>query len=174
MKNKTKILIFGALLLFVVITTLVLIINKNDTTSVPKEVIQQKFQEVNPRNEEGLPQAEIEIGEELAKADNILVTGVSVKNVYKDRIIVTTDGNTVFYHTDAFEFVFLPEYEKFMITISQPPAQENITASEQAFLDYFEINTETACKLNVDVAIPYYVDDKLGGQNYPLSFCQGN
>lgn len=172
-KNKLKILIVLFLAVFVMVTTVTLIANKKETTSIPSEVVQQANQQTGTRNEEGVPQAQIDIGEELAKSDNIQVSNQTVNNVYRSRIQTTERGDVVFYQSPQYELAFLPDYEKFMIYIKEPPADQNIQAAEQQLLQSLEIGANTACELDVEVAVPNYVDTSIGGKNYPLSFCSG-
>lgn len=78
-----------------------------------------------------------------------------------------------------YELARSPEYSigyfekdgSFQIAILQRPASAARGKAELKFLEILGIGINDACKLNVSLGVPFFVDPALG-QNYGLSFCQ--
>jgi len=113
-----------------------------------------------------------DVGKELAKPDTIQISGLDIKNIYRNRIYTADSGDLIFFRNEYSEFSYLPEYDQFIIHITKSPTESFIPLAETEFLQILEVDTSTACKLNVEVGIPLYVDNRVGGGSYPLSFCK--
>lgn len=62
----------------------------------------------------------------------------------------------------------------FNIALLALPLQKSRTEAEAAFISQLGISQSDACKLTVDLGVPYSVDQNASGVNYGLSFCPGS
>lgn len=106
------------------------------------------------------------------EAGRIMVSGISVKNPRSSVVMENEQGDVVFSKSNGFEIVYLPTFKQFLISITAPPFNENVSAAEQEFLDRLGISEAEACKLNVVITTPQSANPNEAGKNYGLSFCE--
>lgn len=100
------------------------------------------------------------------------IKGIKVNNVYKNPIILNRKNDVTFFKNDKYEFVYLPYYQVFIITIVGSPFQMYIKPAEEEFIKALGISKEQACKLNVELGTVVFANPDYAGKTYPLSFCR--
>ena len=96
---------------------------------------------------------------------------VSVKNFYKNPVEVNSERDALIERTEQYDIVYLAGDSSFLITISRQPFDAARQAAEDDFLKTLQITKEEACRLNVALRVPRFVDENLAGKDFGLSFC---
>lgn len=73
--------------------------------------------------------------------------------------------------TDKYSIIYYPDENLYNISILQSPFQENKNLVEEALLRELGIDEPEACKLNISIGAPRFVDEKASTTNTGLSFC---
>ncbi|MFA6171285.1 MAG: hypothetical protein WCW77_01030 [Patescibacteria group bacterium] len=82
------------------------------------------------------------------------------------------DKNTYFIKQNQdFTLSYFNPDSLFLITLENKDVRSARTKAENELLRSLKISRSAACKLNVDLEVPDYVDSGLSGVNYYLSFC---
>lgn len=103
--------------------------------------------------------------------NKINVSGIDINNVYKFTKIINDRGDVDFLKNNDYEFTYLPEFQKFYITILSTPFENVRIRAENSFIQTLGITRSEACKLKVDTATTIAVDPQHAGKSYALSFC---
>ena len=97
---------------------------------------------------------------------------VTVNNFYKHPVEISSDRTSVLVaKSGAYLIGYYTPNSAFIIAIMATPVPEMQTEAEAVFLSTLGISKGDACKLNVNVGVPYRVDPSYAGENLPLSFC---
>ena len=96
---------------------------------------------------------------------------VKIDNIYKNKIDKLTQNDITFIQSDNFQIYYYPENLWFSITLLGYNLNKSRTEAEKKFLDTLGITKEQACKLHVNLGVPYSINSETSGQNYGLSFC---
>lgn len=96
---------------------------------------------------------------------------VVANNVYKNPIESLSNNAVAFVENEESHISFYPKNQGFLITIIDSNIEKARQKAESDFLSSLGITKEDACKLNVDLGMPAWVNDKAAGRNYGLSFC---
>lgn len=105
-------------------------------------------------------------------APTLQVNGVSVRNFYNTSNAMNANGDVSFEKNNQFELVYLAPFEEFIIDVRGSPFATTRMQAEQAFLKKLGITQEDACKLNVSLGTPAYINPQEAGRRYELSFCE--
>lgn len=97
---------------------------------------------------------------------------VSVRNFFKNAVLKYPEYVAVT-STPSFGIIYvrLTKDTSFRIGLSALPLETSRAAAEKAFLEILDITKESACVLDVTVAIPDWLKPGAGGTATPLSFC---
>ena len=109
---------------------------------------------------------------EEAPNGRIKIGDVTMHNFVKNAQRIDAQNDVFFINTPEYEVVYLNPFNEFLITIKQTPFDENRIRAEQDLLRTLDITEEDACKLQVTIGMPGFVDPEYTGRNFPLSFCQ--
>lgn len=71
-----------------------------------------------------------------------------------------------------YEIHYLPPYS-FNILLFERPFDEARRSAEAEFIARLDVSEDEACRLDVFVVVPPYIDEPLSGRNLGLSFCPG-
>lgn len=74
---------------------------------------------------------------------------------------------------DAFQILYYPEDNGFLVSLLAEPLGENRLRAENALRGKLQLTDEALCKLNAHVATSIHVNETYAGQNLGLSFCPG-
>lgn len=101
---------------------------------------------------------------------------IVINDVVMDNFVETAsrvdEANDVFFvDTSEYEIVYLTPFQQFLITIKQTPFESNRIRAEADLLRTLNISEADACKLNVQITMPGFVDEAYTGRIFPLSFC---
>lgn len=103
--------------------------------------------------------------------EKLEVSGVTINNVYKNEIN-RSGGNVKFLERDTYRATYVYDINLFTITILDANFEQTRQRAEQEFISMLGISKEDACKLNVIVQTPEFVNFELSQQNFSLSFCE--
>ena len=95
---------------------------------------------------------------------------IEINNVYKNPIEMFESGVEFKKNSDYLIDYYSPD-QLFVIVITNPNIDEARINAEKDFLDTLNINQEQACKLNIQLGVPFSVNENAAGINYGLSFC---
>jgi len=99
------------------------------------------------------------------------VSDVEINNIAKSPVEKNDEGDFVFEREDDFEIAYIKQDNVFFIEINSPEFDSARIKAENSFLKQLGINKEDACKLNVKLYTPSYVNEELSAFEYGLSFC---
>lgn len=99
------------------------------------------------------------------------VSGIKINNIYEDPVEINNQGDTVFFRDDNYQFVYLPQFGKFIISVTSSPFWDKEKIAEEDFIKALGITKKDACWLNVEITTPYFANQEESGRVYPLSFC---
>lgn len=108
----------------------------------------------------------------LPTTERIEVVGISVKNPYTSTVQLTAQGDSLMVNDPSYRLVYLKPFNKFLITITSSPFEENRQKGEKALLERLDITRKEACSLPVEITTTEDVNPQEAGQIYGLSFCQ--
>lgn len=91
---------------------------------------------------------------------------------YKDSKAINNNGDLSLTKNDKYEIIFFAKSEQFLISILDPSFDEVRSEAEKTFLENFGGDRDKACKLNVIITTPRWVNRTETGKEYPLSFCR--
>lgn len=97
--------------------------------------------------------------------------GVFVDN-FKVSATPLPGGDSKLIHEDGYEILYLEKFDSFLISILKQPFEVYRQVAETALLSQLGISQTDACRLDVTITTPAYVDPALGGNNFSLSFCE--
>ncbi len=96
---------------------------------------------------------------------------VTMKNFAKEATRIDSRGDIYFSKDEKkYHLVHFAGEKSFMITVVGKPVPQVAKEAEQAFLSALGIGQADACKLEVYITVPAWVDENYS-QNYGLSFC---
>jgi hypothetical protein len=93
-----------------------------------------------------------------------------VRNFFKNAVLKYPEYVAIA-STPDFDIVYLRNGVSFRIGLSALPLEKSRAAAEKAFLEILDISKDSACILDVTVAIPDWLKPGAGGSATPLSFC---
>ncbi len=99
------------------------------------------------------------------------INGVSVNNFYKTPVAENKQYDILITNGKNYQVVYLPKYNKFILTILSSNFEQTKKIAESDFLKVLEIDEKDACKLSVEVSTINSVNPELAGKIFPLSFC---
>lgn len=99
---------------------------------------------------------------------------VEINDFYSRPSAQRNQFETIIAENNKYSIAGFTENKSFSIIILAEPVGANRQLSENAFLDKLSINKADACKLNVYLQVPYFVNEEYAGPNYGLSFCPGS
>lgn len=104
----------------------------------------------------------------------IVISGnekIKVYNIYKKPLETYSNSDVEFKKTPDYTFDFYAKGPTFIITILNKNINAARETAEKDFLNTMQINKEQACKINVQLSVPFNVDENVAGPDYGLSFC---
>jgi len=124
----------------------------------------QSPQEITPQ--------EVETPAETPPAAKIIVgEGIFVDN-FKTQASPLPGGDSKISDEENFEIIYFEKFDSFLISILKQPFETHRQLAEQEFLRRLGIVEVDACRLDVTISSPAFVDPSLGGRNFGLSFCE--
>lgn len=103
--------------------------------------------------------------------EKIDVRGIKINNVYKNPVEKNNQGDAVFFKNDNYQFVYQPQFSKFIISVTSSPFWEKEKTAEEDFVKELGITKKDACWLTVEITTPDFANPEESGRVYPLSFC---
>jgi len=108
----------------------------------------------------------------VPKEGDIIVSGIAVKDFYKDAKRVLNNGDALIRETEDYQISYLKRYESFKITLLSPEFETARPKAENAFVAALGIDEPNACRLTVEINTPQFVGGDYVGMVFPLSFCE--
>ena len=102
----------------------------------------------------------------------IEISGVEINNIYNLNPQINERKDATFKTSDQYQLIYFSKENEFLISILASPFDQIRLIAEQDFLKILGINTNQACKLQVIISTPLYVNPNEAGKNYRLSFCK--
>lgn len=99
------------------------------------------------------------------------INGVKINNLYKNPLKENRQYDVVIVKNDKYQIVYLQQFQQFLISILDPDFDTVKSAAEKDFVEKLGITNNDACKLQVNISTPRYVNADIAGTTYPLSFC---
>jgi len=165
MRKEIKIIIIAAVVLLFLLFGYLLIAgkkknNQNSTNSrsSTETNIQKNYFIVPPTDQ---PKMELKTPEGNVQTENLYKNPAKR---FSDDVLDVTDN-------EDYTMYFFPETQSIIISINNPEIQFARYKAEQELLARLGITKEEACKLNVDLGVPFSVNAEASGVNYGLSFC---
>lgn len=104
-------------------------------------------------------------------SQKITIGNVIMTDFYQAPREITADGNVLIDETDSFGIIYYPRTQVFHISVTASPFETVRKTAEQSFLKTLGITSTNACKLNVEIATPFWANKEESGAIYPMSFC---
>lgn len=106
--------------------------------------------------------------------------GAHVVNINTDVGTITVDDAVtsmkgvyeILAETAEYQIIHDEPTDSFQIVIYQKPFLQNKAKAERAFFELLDISEEEACRLDVVVTTPAFVDLDYSGQSFLLNYCQ--
>lgn len=100
------------------------------------------------------------------------VSGVKVNNFYRESKEIDKQGDQDLVPIEKdYDIIYLAKTKSFLISILASPFEDMRKKAEEKFLEKLKVDKETACKLDVGITTPSFVNLTESGQTYKLSFC---
>src|SRR5207244_1218041 len=97
------------------------------------------------------------------------ISNVPVKNFYKGAEINKENDAYFLSDPNKYQILYINQTNSFLISIIGSPFEDIRQEAEKAFLQKVQLSKVDACKLNVQITTPYYVNPDYSGKTYPLS-----
>ena len=111
-------------------------------------------------------------GPTVSESSKIEVSNVKVNNFYKDAKKINSQGDILISEEKDFDIVYFPKGDEFLISILSSPFYPKRLEAEKKLLETLGISEKDACKLDVSITTPAFVNQNEAGINYGLSFCK--
>ncbi len=85
--------------------------------------------------------------------------------------VVNPQGDTILFQNERYKIVYFPLSQRYLVSILSSPFSTIRPEAETAFLTLLRLSKTDACKLNVSVITPRWVNPNEATIEYPLSFC---
>lgn len=108
------------------------------------------------------------------ESPKIKISGVTINNFYQQATETKEDGFAKFVDEKDYQIMYIPVDNSFLISILGAPFEEIRNQAEKEFLKKLNITQEEACRLNVNITTPAYINPSFAGKVYKLSFCNKN
>jgi hypothetical protein len=96
---------------------------------------------------------------------------IKINDIYKDPVKIFSNSDIEFKETADYSFNYYADDQLFIITLTDKDVVTARAKAEKNFLSALNINQEQACKLNLQLTVPFSVSEDLAGINFGLSFC---
>lgn len=96
---------------------------------------------------------------------------VKIADIYNNPIETFSNSDIQYKKTADYFFDYYAKGQLFIITLMNPDIKTARLKAEEDFLLTLKISKEQACKLNVQLGVPYSINQAAAGMNYGLSFC---
>ncbi len=155
---KRIVIIIGAILFIVILSVYFFVINKKNQNNSDISSSQENKESLIDKTQERIT---IETNEGT----------VQINNIYKEGGELFKGGIT-FKESSDYYISFDEVSQSFSIAIMNAEDLYGARArAEEEFVRTLGITNEQACKLKVDLGVPYNVNPQLPADNYGLSFC---
>jgi len=108
----------------------------------------------------------------ILQVPTIMISQVPVNDFFQTGKTVNKNGDVLITDNNQFQILYLKPFNQFLISILSPSFEEARIKAERQFLLSLNISMEEACRLNVRLNTPQFVNPDLAGRDYPLSFCR--
>ncbi len=168
--NKRIIVIIIGIIGILVIAVILLTKKSTPNSTVSVNTVSNNGEPVRTAAPIGTPFVKKEIV--IPESKTIVSSGIEIKNVYKiDKATITPDKDVVLEDKTGFHIMYLSQFDQFLVTVLNPDFAVGRTQAERALLERTGTDEKTACKLNVKISTPAYVNAEYGGRTFGLSFC---
>lgn len=118
------------------------------------------------------PTVSFQVSPTILSVPTIMISQVPVNDFFKTGKTVNKNGDVLITDNDQFQILYLKPFNQFLISILSPSYEEARIKAERQFLLSLGISMDEACRLNVRLNTPQFVNPELAGRDYPLSFCR--
>ena len=108
----------------------------------------------------------------IPESSKIESSNVKVNNFYKDSKKINSFGDRLISEEKDFEIIYFPRGDQFLISVLASPFYPKRLEAEKKLLNVLGISEKEACKLNVSITTPAFVNPNEAGIDYSLSFCK--
>lgn len=105
-------------------------------------------------------------------SSKIEISNVKVNNFYDDSKKINSSGDRLILEQSDFEAIYFPRGNQFLISVLTSPFYKTRLDAEKAFLEKLDISEKEACKLDVSITTPNFVNPNEAGIDFTLSFCK--
>lgn len=172
-KNKQLLILFVAIVILSLVTVLFLFTSKREkdqskpsVVATPTTISYLTPTQSPPAGGTPTPTLYIPTGKKIE------LEGIAVNDIYAKPLMTNNENDVKFAENSNYEFVYLPKYHKFIITILGSPFMSLIKPAEEDFVKVLGITYDQACKLNVDIGTVAFANPDYAGKRFSLSFCQ--
>jgi len=96
---------------------------------------------------------------------------IKVNDVYKNPVEIFPNSDVEYKKTADYYFDYYANNQLFVITLTNRDIKTARENAEKDFLNTLQISKEQACKLNIQLGVPFSINEAAAGKNYGLSFC---
>ncbi len=171
-KNRQLLILFVAIVILSLVAVLFLFTggsNKDKKTPSATSIPTRTTYPTSTQSPQALPSPTPTL---YIPKGKIEISGITVNNIYEKPVITNNEKDVKFAANDNYEFVYLPKYHKFVITILGSPFLSLIKPASEDFVKVLGITYDQACKLNVDIGTVSFANPEYAGKRYSLSFCK--
>ena len=97
---------------------------------------------------------------------------MQTKDFLSDPIKINASGDVLIEEKDGHQTFYFVDEESFLISILESPFAKVRKKAEEDFLEKLGIGRAQACRLQVSVTTPLFVNPDEAGKKYGLSFCE--
>lgn len=109
---------------------------------------------------------------EIPKSETITISDIEIGNFYKGKAQKTSYGDVLIETKDEYHIIYHPENESFLVSVLSSPFETVREKAEEVFLKKLGITINEACKLDVSITTPRFINPIESGKIYGLSFCE--
>lgn len=96
---------------------------------------------------------------------------VKISDIYKNPIDTFSNSDITYKKTADYSFDYYAKDQLFIITITDKDIKTAREKAENDFLSTLKIDKTQACKLNIQLGVPFSINQDAAGINFGLSFC---
>lgn len=96
---------------------------------------------------------------------------IEINDIYSQPVDTLEHNGVTFAQTEDYIMTFFPEQQEFNVAILNPDISQGRKVFEEDFLRVLGITRQEACKIHIQVGVPYSVNPTATTANYGLSFC---
>lgn len=167
---KKKVIVIGGVFILVLVIILGFLQSRRAVDTIKEEPAQKTEDQTGVSRPVKTPFVKKTIL--VPNTPKFISSGVEINNVFKSsNATVTPEKDVIVVDKTGFQIRYLSQFDQFLITVLNPNFEAGRADAEKALIQSTGVSMEDACKLNVSISTPAYINDQYGGKTFKLSSC---